>query len=616
MPGLFGTRREQEPRQHFVGFQLQPLEHEASPSGSQISLPLFGKKDKGEHIEHGQGSPFVGSPLRGGTPIAGQGGSRGHARQVTGEEGDEATEDEEQQPRDKLDFRARMFILFVACTFSIGSHFAQTLGPLLPLLKSRLGIPDRTLTSLLSSQTLLNTVIPLLAGLLVARHGTLRSSLFATSTLFIGEFIALFGVLMSKIGWLVTGLVVFGMGVSPLALIQETLLVQVFGAHERAGLALAVGLVAGKGTSFIAAETISSMTKSHAGLTTPFAVGTALTALGVGMNITWIVWSIRRSRAEEERLRIQAFGARGFTPIHAEKEDVVRLSVTERVYALPGLFYLYLGVAVGVGCVWLPFVNLSTEVLVERYGMTSDKAAGWAGWVLALPILLYPAAGWVTDRYGHRLTLLLVSTLFTLASYSLLLAKSLPGSATLALVTFAIGYGAGPLLMVVTAQRLVGAESVSIALGGWKMLEMMGTTLTQTWSGILLDQEKEFDIQPFNAVLAILWACNFVVAGLVAILLVLDKHQMGGYLNASTPSSTGPPIPSNSRYAQLPQMENEDDEAYVDRIERERREGKVVTLSEEEVRGRRRARWCGGVLAVGGVVVWGSYVWVLVDELS
>ena len=50
------------------------------------------------------------------------------------------------------------------------------------------------------------------------------------------------------------GMFVFGFGVSPLAVVQETIIVRFFKSHGL-GVSLALGLVAGKGASFISART-------------------------------------------------------------------------------------------------------------------------------------------------------------------------------------------------------------------------------------------------------------------------------------------------------------------------------------------------------------------------
>jgi MFS family permease len=105
----------------------------------------------------------------------------------------------------------KLFVLFLACTFSIGSHYSQdSLGPLKDILKQDLHITDTQMSLILGSHLVANTVLPIVAGVLVARFGTLRSSLVATGVLFLGQGVNLWGVLRGDVKVMILGLCLFG----------------------------------------------------------------------------------------------------------------------------------------------------------------------------------------------------------------------------------------------------------------------------------------------------------------------------------------------------------------------------------------------------------------------
>lgn len=82
------------------------------------------------------------------------------------------------------------------------------------------------------------------------------------------------------------GLFIFGLGVSPLAVVQETIIVRFFKSHGL-GVSLALGLLAGKGASFIAARTsypLSERLGQHA----PFYASTFLAALSFTVNLIYL----------------------------------------------------------------------------------------------------------------------------------------------------------------------------------------------------------------------------------------------------------------------------------------------------------------------------------------
>lgn len=75
-----------------------------------------------------------------------------------------------------------------------------------------------------------NTWTPLVGGLLTAKLGTPRASILATSIIFLGQLIVLLsvdggeeGAKRGNLKGMAAGLFIFGMGVSPLAVVQETM---------------------------------------------------------------------------------------------------------------------------------------------------------------------------------------------------------------------------------------------------------------------------------------------------------------------------------------------------------------------------------------------------------
>jgi fucose permease len=105
----------------------------------------------------------------------------------------------------------KIFVLLLACTFSIGSHYSQScIGPLKDILKNELSINDSQFSLILGSNLVANTVVPIIAGILVARFGTLKSSVFATGALFLGQAINLIAVIRGSVPGMILGLCLFG----------------------------------------------------------------------------------------------------------------------------------------------------------------------------------------------------------------------------------------------------------------------------------------------------------------------------------------------------------------------------------------------------------------------
>jgi MFS family permease len=105
------------------------------------------------------------------------------------------------------------------------------------------------------------------------------------------------------------GLFIFGLGVSPLAVVQETIIVRFFRSHGL-GVSMALGLVAGKGASFVSARTSYPLSERY-GRRAPFYVATFLAGLSVIVNLVYILaskWLIRSTgtRLEASEIREEA----------------------------------------------------------------------------------------------------------------------------------------------------------------------------------------------------------------------------------------------------------------------------------------------------------------------
>lgn len=103
------------------------------------------------------------------------------------------------------------------------------------------------------------------------------------------------------------GMFIFGLGVSPLAVVQETIIVRFFKSHGL-GVSLALGLVAGKGASFISARTSYPLAQKF-GPHAPFYAATTLAGISFCVNLIYLSaskWLVRGAGAELEASELHA----------------------------------------------------------------------------------------------------------------------------------------------------------------------------------------------------------------------------------------------------------------------------------------------------------------------
>ncbi|EJU02025.1 MFS general substrate transporter [Dacryopinax primogenitus] len=441
----------------------------------------------------------------------------------------------------------RALALLCACALSVGSHYAQYfLGPIKSRLSREMGTSNAQFSLLIASFSLNNTWTPLLGGLLTARLGTAWSSVLATSLIFVGQLILLLGDTLESVRLMSLGFFVFGLGISPLAVVQETIIVRFFSSHGL-GISLALGLLAGKGASFVSAITSFPLSERF-GPRAPFVVATLLAGFSFAVNLLYLSYSawfarstgvgLEEGEARAAARKAQAASETGLSAAErmSEAEALRRIERKRRVRfrnigKLGDVFWAYVGINVLCGAIWAPFMHLSANIIERRYGLTEADAGSRASLLMAGSIFLYPICGYLTDRLKtatvvHKMFVL--SSILTLVCYSwLALPPEWTKSPTPALVAFSGGHGFATLLLVIIVPHLVPIKYVSSALGVHKALEQTGSTISQTLAGLLLDKTRSSTLDTPNNLQAIsLLLRAFLAVNVVQLVSILGMWRL------------------------------------------------------------------------------------------
>ncbi|BGP23448.1 hypothetical protein JCM10295v2_002344 [Rhodotorula toruloides] len=370
--------------------------------------------------------------------------------------------------------RRRILMLGCACLLSVGSHYSSyVLGPI----KRSLGTSESGFAALISSFELLNTISPLVSGFLVPKYGAAVCGLFATGAVLLGQLIVCFaegrdGGAAGNIPGMVFGLLVFGAGTSPLAVVQETIILQNNSASSRfVARSVAAGLVLGKTGSFAAGFTSERLYSISPRL--PFLTATSLALFSFSACVMYAI--LEHSTHKHAPSPVKA-------DPHAHHRPL-RLS-TLATFGAP--FWYYIAVCALAGT-WYTTQHLSSHILQAVYSISESEASSTASLILATPIILYPLIGYAVDKQPYLLerTWLAVPCL-TASSYLILLLLGPVVPPSLALLPAALGIGCGPLLLVLVVPRIVERHQAPTALGAHKSLEMSGAIIFQTFSGALL----------------------------------------------------------------------------------------------------------------------------------
>ncbi|KAL4067967.1 major facilitator superfamily domain-containing protein [Scleroderma yunnanense] len=403
-------------------------------------------------------------------------------------------------PRVKAHF-VRWLALFCACCFSVGNHYTSyILGPLKSRLSRELGTSDIEFSLLISAISLNGTWTPLLGGVMASVLGTTLTSIIATGLIFGGQALVLLGDLQGSVRLMVFGLFVFGLGTSPLAVVQESIIVRFFNSHGL-GISMALGLVAGKSVSFVSART-SYPLAARFGRHAPFIASTLLTGLSFIINLIYLSvskWLIRESGTTLEAREVHNEARRralyNISEARAlEKVAKKRYVHLDDVLGLGDLFWAYIGLNVLCGALWSPFTHLAPNLLERRYELDEAEASKEASYLLVGSMVLYPVCGYLVDRLKRpqaTLRLLMLSAVCTMICYAWLSAPpQWTGTPLPGILSYSFGFGFSTLLLVLIVPALVPLKYVSTTLGLHKSIEHTGSTIMQVLTGIWLDKGK------------------------------------------------------------------------------------------------------------------------------
>ena len=188
---------------------------------------------------------------------------------------------------------------------------------------------------------------------MTARLGTALSSIVATSIILTGQVVLLIGDLWGSVRLMVLGMFIFGLGISPIAVVQETIIVRYFKDHGL-GLSLALGLVAGKTASFISARISFPLSQwnQHA----PFFLSTFLAGFSFLVNLFYLWYN---------NWLASQLGSEGEGVDAMSETDALHKVTTKKKVRLKDLlsmgdvFWLYIGVNIFCGFIWMPFPPLA-----------------------------------------------------------------------------------------------------------------------------------------------------------------------------------------------------------------------------------------------------------------
>ncbi|KAI8875750.1 MFS general substrate transporter [Backusella circina FSU 941] len=482
-------------------------------------------------------------------------------------------------------WKMKLPILLCMLSLPVGCHYLEaTVGTLKTTLKHAMHINNTQFSILLSSVTLVNTVLPLVAGFFVddiTSLGSIRATSLVSLIILIGSLLVSIGGTINSYPCMMTGQIIYGLGGGMIVTMQEGILSRWFRDKQ---LTIIIGVMLGlarltKWVAKMVAYPIVNSTGSHAW---PLYVATIFCASGVAMNfIYWLVmW--RNGCATIYGKEIIQFQGTYRNQFGNEKQDQQGEKRTESnmttnstgtryqpkrlsfkwtfslLFYIPSTYWMIPLIQLVMSSVLSSFDDVATEYVEFRYNTTSIMAGYQSSLTQVVPIIGAPLLGILVHKYGYRLYSLLFGAL--LLTISMVLLAYTWVTPAVGMIIFSFALALGPVSVLSSASLLLPHELAGTGMGLHKCANNIGTTIVSVIVGYVQDltyhdgnpHDDVSDLQEEYDGVMIFYMSLAVCSILAAILfLIIDRKKLSGWLQAN-------------------------------RVERQRRLGLVETKEEEE----------------------------------
>ncbi|SAM07564.1 hypothetical protein [Absidia glauca] len=471
-------------------------------------------------------------------------------------------------------------VLVCMLLLPLGCHFMEaTMGTLKTSLKSTMHINNTQFGILMSSVTLVNTVLPLLAGAFVddiSGFGSVRATTFVSFVIFSGSLVVSLAASHNNYPAMVAGQMIYGLGGGMIVTMQEAIVSKWFRNQQ---LAIVIGLVLSLArlVKWVAKMVCYPIVNATENTNMPIFIATLICALGFAMNgIYWYImyrfgWATGsgkelnspanpNSRFYQQQQQQQKNVGDEMMAGHASSSPMHSIRwILQWLPYLPATFWMIPWLQFVMSSVLSSFDDVATEYVQFRFQTTTVMAGYQSSLTQVVPIVVAPVMGIVIHRYGHRITSckyqaqnqtnrtnqltshcrykVLVGTLFLALSLVLMgYTMTLPA---IGMILFSCALAFGPVSILSASALLLPHELVGVGTGLHKCANNIGTTIVAVLVGYVQDltyhdgdaADNNYDLgNEYDGVMLLYLTLACGATLLTAGLWWMDRQWLAGWL--------------------------------------------------------------------------------------
>lgn len=427
-------------------------------------------------------------------------------------------------------------LIIVATAMMMGYFVNDVMSPLETLLEmprstGGLGWTPADYGFFAGSSGFINVFLLMLffSGLILDKKGIRFTGTLACSTMLIGTLIKyyaistptegeLFGMPISTVT-AAFGFAIFGVGYEMTGITVSKAMVRWFNGYE---LALAMGIqlsMARLGTA--AALSISAPIARNFSLSAPLLLSLALLLTGLLAFLVFCIMDRKLDASNDQQ---------------TESGDEFHWSDIGITLCSPGFWLITLFCVLFYSAV-SPFLKFSTRLMVIKYGIDADMAGFFTSIAPFGTILLTPLFGYIYDRFGRGVTLIIIGTLLLSAvqfGFSLPIPVSISNSQTsvniaiILMILFSMAYSMAPAALWPCVPKIIPLKCLGTAYALIFYIQNFGRSIIPIFVGTANVQDPTYTTS------MIIFGCTSLGAVVVAIaMLLVDRWKGYGLQSAN-----------------------------------------------------------------------------------
>ena len=419
---------------------------------------------------------------------------------------------------------ARWSVLFIVATAMMMGYFVNdVMSPLEAMLEAPraqggLGWTPSDYGFFSGAGSFINVFLLMLffSGIILDKMGIRFTGTLACSLMVVGTLIKYYTVSSAPEGELFgmpasvvmasSGFAIFGVGYEMTGITVSKAIVRWFTGHE---MALAMGIqlaMARLGTA--AALSISAPVARHFTLPAPLLLSLAFLIVGL---LAFLVFCVMDRRLD---------GANKSNEPHESSDDEFRWSDIGITLRSPGFWLITLFCVLFYSAV-SPFLKFSTKLMVMKYGVDPDIAGLFSSIAPFGTILMTPLFGYVYDKYGKGVTLVITGALMLTAVH---FGFSMPmHSSTVAIalmVMLSIGYSLAPAALWPCVPKIIPLKCLGTAYSMIFFIQNFGRAIIPMFVGRANETDPTYTTSMLIFGFTALGAAAIAVA-----MLFVDRHK-------------------------------------------------------------------------------------------